>query len=442
MAINYTNLFTMLGKLAKSTNNVRTYFGELDTDLAAIESVYASNSQYALLSAMPATYTGFKSAVLGWCDTIKQKASELLTDRDLVLENLPVGDQSDVNYVLARMIKDMVANTQSIEPCTVTVGSVTRTVTNSNAGTVIVDTTLDGYSQPAQGFAANTAYNGLTTEISEDDSVTLECVKDSENGGTLGSEIFNWIGSPKRPSPFHWQDTGTGNGPQLTVINNLGFFSNLDFETFTSNAPASWTIDAGTAGTHVFDESSDVYRGSHALKFTGNSSIASIQVSQASTLDLNPLRRYTFACYVKGNASISSGTLTIQFEGTGYTAGASEKISLNAATLAATTSYTRKHFHVNMPAVIPSDFKLVVKWTGTPSSHSVKIDGVAFGPMQFVNGVGAVIVAGSEAFLAGDKLAFTVANDDGGVLQTYFRQAFQVQMPSNASPTLSDTLAT
>lgn len=441
MAINYTNLFTLLGKLVKGVNNVKAYYAELDTDRDAIYSVYNAQSKFALVSGLTDEYDGKKQSILSWISAINSRALTTLQDRDMILEQLPLGDSTDITSILREIALDMIDNTESVAKNTVSVSSITKNCVNANAGTIILDTVLDGFNSPANGFSSQRFYADLNSEIALDDSVTMSCVLDSENGGTLDGEIFRWIGKPRRPSPFHWQDTGSGSGPSFAVLNANSLVSNPDFENFSGDSPSSWTIDAGTAGTHIFKETVNVYRGLAALEFLGNASQASIQVSQAVS-GLDPLRRYCFAVWIKGTAGTSSGTLTIQFEGTGYTAGASEKISLSAATLAAMTSYTLKSFHVTIPANVPDDLELVIKWTGTPSAHSVYIDGAAFGPVQYCNGINGVIVAGSEKFLLGDELKFTIATDDGGVFQSWFRDCFSFQIPSDASPSISDSLAT
>ena len=411
------------------------------TDRDAIYSVYNAQSQFALVSGLTPEYDAKKQSIVSWISALNSRALSTLQDRDLILEQLPLGDSNDSTSILREMIIDMIDNSESVDKNVVTVGSVTKNCTNANCGTIILDSVLDGFNPPASGFSAQRFYANWESEISLDDSVTMKCTVDSENSGTLDGEFFRWVGKPRRPSPFHWQDTGSGDGPTFQVLNAVSLLSNGEFESFSGDAPSSWTIDAGTAGSQIFKETVTVYRGDAALEFLGDASTASIQVSQAVS-NLTPLRRYCFAIWLRGTAGTSSGTLTIQFEGTGYTAGATEKISMSAANLAATTSYTLKSFHVTMPSDIPSDLKLVIKWTGTPSAHSVYFDAAVFGPVQYVNGINGVIVAGSEKFLIGDELKFTVGTDDGGAFQSWFRDCFFFQLPSDASPSISDSLAT
>ena len=144
----------------------------------------------------------------------------------------------------------------------------------------------------------------------------------------------------------------------------------------------------------------------------------------------------------KADASISAGTLTVQFEGTGYTAGATEKVVILPGALA--TSWTLASFFVNLPGNIPSDFKLVVKWTGTPDNNkNLYLDDMALGPVTYGGGLGVVVVRGATPFERDDVFTFTVANTEG-VVQKAFRQVFGVQLPSDASAgeTIADSVAT
>ena len=270
--------------------------------------------------------------------------------------------------------------------------------------------------------------------------IFLRCINDSEMSGiSPGQETFAWIGEQVVQAATR---NGSGNGPSIVPLNNQSFLSNLSMDSFSTNTLTGFTIDSGTAGTHVFKDDTNQYEGTACLKLTGDGAQSSIQLSQAFSAGiLNPLKRYAFVCHIKGQSGTSSGTLTIQLEGTGYTAGASEKISLNAATLAGLTSWTRYSFYVNMPLEIPDDLKLVIKWTGTPSAHSVRVDNGAFGTPTYWNGINVLIHKGSGKFLYGDKITFSVTNSEAGIFQTHARNSLKIQWPTDATPTISDTLA-
>ena len=449
MALSYTNLFGIVGEHVERVNEFRSIYTTLDTGESETEADYTTAARNDLLAAIPPAFLNFKTQVLSWISSVNSLATVALTDRNLVLKELPVGGSTDIQTILRALHSQMIVDVQTINASLVTIGAVTKVTANANAGTALTSKVLDGYNPPMSGASANVVYAGLNSELSYNDTVTLKCISDSEagNGGTaVGSEVFQWVGLPVPTyGQFGWESTGSGTRGSIVVLNSFGYFANQDFETFTSNAPGSWTIDSGTAGTHIFQESSSHYRGSSALKFTGDGATATIKISQnpASGQRFQPRQRYALACHVKGEAGTAAGTLTIQFEGTGYTASSSEKIEMNAAALAAQTAWDRENFFINMPAEVPDDMEIVIKVTGTlTTAKSVWIDNLAFGPATYENGVNVVIHAGSAKFLAGDTLTFSITNNDAGVFQTWFRKAFLVQLASSGAPTISDSLAT
>jgi len=445
MAINYTNLFQNIGVFVKACNTLTGLYSTLDTRRSAIITQLNTTSMFQVVNGVYDEWEGYKSSLLSQASSQTGKIYQLLSDRDTIVEQLTAGGSGGFSTIFPLLYADMVTNDKNVTKNTVTVSSVTATVTNANAGTALVDNTLDGVTAPGTGFIACRSYNGTTSQLSVTDTVTLKCINDSETSGiTQGEEIFQWIGKTPRPSPLHWQDTGSGYGPIIRPISTQSstYLSNLDMETFSSNVPGSFTLDNGTAGVHVFQDTSDKYLGASALKFTGDAAQATIKVSQNITLSqLIPLKRYVFLCHVKGQAGTSAGTFTVQFEGTGYTAAASEKIEMNAAALAAATSWTRRSFYITMPLEIPDDMELVIKWTGTPSAHSVRFDNAAFGLPTWNNGVNVAIHQGSAKFLYGDTLVFTLSNDDAGVFQTHARKTLGIQWPIDATPTLDDAWA-
>jgi hypothetical protein len=474
----------------------------------------------------------------------------------------------------------MTAN-ESVTASVVTLGSATTTATTSgrSLGTVATGAVLDGFSSPVSGSIINPYWSGANSQLANtSETMTLICTDDSETGGATAGETesFQLEGNSFNPN-YHWDAAGSGVGPTISPLQGETYLSNTNFEDFTSNAPDNWTVDSGTAGTHIDDgdtteaagsatftfgdtefddvndgtitlidavgtsktytikndysasassqefnagadataaaanfkqivESSDghngtitvvassgqvtmtqatsgkngyttistaasfdntcdvnppdaftgigneVYRGSKSLVFIGDGAQATIQVSQALTeSELDPYRRYCILSQIgkSGLAAIGSGTLTIQLEGTGYTAASSEKIELNAAALAALggtnidyDSYTLQSCYINMPSDIPSDLKLVVKVTGTLTDGArVLIDNMAFGPVTYFGGTHVVLSSGRDKWLAGDKITWTVSNDDAGVIQTFFRKAYGLQLPSSGSPTIAEALA-
>lgn len=414
--------------------------------LDSIESSLNGTSRHDLLDGVPSLFDGFKDAVIAWSDALAGKVDERLIHRVTVLSELPgVGNSTALQDVLVELYRDMIDQAQSIKLNTVTLGSATADSGNTGNGTVMNDKVLDGVSVPFDGGFANLEWKGTNSELCvASETMTLTCISDEDTDGLpAGEEIFLWEGEAQPDTPLGWKTEGSGVSLSIPTLNAHNLISNRNFESWSANVPESWDLDNGTAGTHISQETlaSNVYRGDSAAKFSGDGAEATIQISQTIPLRLlTPNRRYLLTCFVRGSAAIAAGTLTIQFESPsgGYTAGSTEKITMSSSDLSTQTTYGREEFYFTVPNKIPDDLELVVKITGTlTSAKDVWVDSLAFGPVEWGGGLNVAIVAGSIQFVRGDRFTFTVANDDIGAFQEYFRKRHRFQFPSNASPTIT-----
>lgn len=374
-----------------------------------------------------------------------------ITDKTTVLDQLPaLSAGAVISSVLKELFRDMVTNAQTIKKNTVTVSAVTADAGNVGNGTVLLDQLLDAVNAPLSNSASivNERAKGLTSELSVSEPMTLTCVVDSGAGALEGEEIFTWEGRERNAGAFDYNTEGSGTSLNVTSLNSSQIISNKDFESWVTNVPVNWTLDAGVAGTDFIQETNaaDVYRGTYAAKFqqVALGTTAAFQISQpVSQFNLRGGRRYLLAVRVKGQAGIATGALTIHFESPSgdYTAAGSEEITMNAAALAAATTYTLKYFYITMPVIIPADLELVIKIAGIlTASKGVWIDSLAFGPVVYANGINIAIIAGSTPFQSTDRFTFTVTNDKAGVFQEWFRKNYGIQLPSSATPTISDKL--
>lgn len=458
MAMNYdtspNGLFIQLGAIAKQYFLQKTDATDLDTDLAAI-----LNTFEAMTSGAPALMVeGFATSVEAWKaqhtarrDTLATLAETRLQDRVTVLDELGL-TSTEVADILRALIIKMREDTESVDASVVTIGSTTAAGSNTGTGTVLTTAYLDAATSPGSGaagvYAAHPDYNGQLTQLAvTSETMRVVCTSDSfADGETEGDEVFAWSG--RLADVQHgYASEGTGDAGTLTPINGAAanIISNGDFELWEDDEPTSWTIVAGTAATHIVQEATgvDVYHATYSLRFTGDGAATNIEISQpVSPTLLTAGKRYCVACRLKASATIAAGDLLISFEGTGYTAASSEKISIAPGSLP--TAWALQHFFINLPDVIPSDWELVIRWNGTPTNaKSVWIDDLAFGPVTYGGGVGAVVIRGETPFIRDDYFTFTVANNDAGLFQKFFRQVFGVQLPSDAggTETIDDALA-
>lgn len=427
-----------------------------------------------VLSGIPEMFLQFKETVLGWISSLGEKATQRLLNYDTVLAEMALLKSVSIETLLTELYRKMVDDAETLDRSTVTLnpnGAITS-IDGNGDGVLFNNKKLDGYNSPSAGWPiivdyaqdlSNAAgagrlpgehadYAGTDTELGVvSETMTLTCVADSETTGTAeGAESFEWTGEEGSES-YNWEAEGSGSGPQVTVANGSGMLTDGEMENFTvADTPDSWDLDLGTAGTHIFEEDAAHYhRGTSSLKFFGVAAFATHQVSQTIS-GLEPLRRYFIGAWVKtSGAGVAAGALTIQFEGTGYLAGDTEKIDMNTAALTAQVLFTttNRHFFVTMPAIIPSDMELVIKVTGTlTAGESVYIDGVCLAPAVYHGGVALGIMAGNAPFIIGDRTTFTVANNDrltaGGTFQRFFRKFYRLQLPSVAAgETILDSLA-
>lgn len=450
MALDYdgtpNGLFVQLGKVAKHYAAQAVDASDLSTDLDEINGVFE-----AMTSGEPETMVdGFATSVVGWQaehfdrrTTLQGLGLKRLQDRTTVLDEIGA-TSTDQAEILSKLIKQMTNDTESVDRSTVSIGSVTAGGANVGNGTAITTTTLDGATSPGSGvagaYAAHRLYAGLTTELCvPSETMRLTCVADSFSDGTAsGNEQFSWEGRLATNAV-----EGSGLIGTITPVNGeTNLAANGNFEDWTDNLPDTFTLVAGVAGTHIVEESTgaNVFNGLKSVKYVGDGTVNPELSLSVNTL-VTASKRYAVTCRIMADATVAAGDLTIQFEGTGYTAGGSEKITVAHGSLP--TSWTLKNFFVNMPATIPSDFRLVLRWGATPTATKrLWIDDLAIAPVNYGGGLGAIIVRGATPFVRGDVFTFTVANDDAGAFQKFFRQAFGVQLPSAAggAETIDDAL--
>lgn len=458
MSLNYDtspNGFAIqVGKCCKYYNQFSTDAASLDTYSAAILNSFqamTSGSPDIMVEGIATTFAGYKTANVARKAVLKSLALTRLRDQTTVLDE--IGSITDgADEIFQKLIKQMIADSKTFQKNTVTLGSVTAGAGNVGNGTVLTSLLLDGYSSPGAGAAGTypscQSYRGVTSELCvASETMRLAIAADSYSDRTgEGAESVSWVGRlPDVADGVGTEGSGDMGTIQPTHTPGLNVISNADFETFTTtDNPDSWTIYTGTAGTHIVEEptTADVYHGSKAIRFVGDGALASIELRQAispSTLIANKL--YCFTVRLKASATIPAGDLTIQLRGTGYTPGATEKITVAHGSLP--TTYTLKNFFVILPAVIPSDFGLQILWNGTPTAaKTLWIDDISLAPANYGGGVAIAVVRGSTPFVRGDSFSFTVANDNAGVFQTFFRKTFGYQLPSSGAPAIADSLAT
>lgn len=445
MALSYTDLFTRLGILVgpiNATGIQSQIYGQ--TFLADISAIYATSGNPGIIDGLTGDSASIEAATLSFIATYGAYIDACFLDYVTMLSQLiGLGSSTDLQTVLNNFLVQMTTDSQTVLKSTITIGSITAGATNNNTSTagILLTSVLDGVQAPRSNVIAQRAYAGLTSQLTlHSETVKLEVTNDSQaDGVTEGSEEFSVNAGLVLDSNFNWRGQGSGTGDTITCMNGDGTIVNGEFDTFSIvNTPDDWVIGTGTVGTNILQEVNDTVGGGSALKLAGSATIT----QSASQYGLVPLQAYRLACWIKGDATIAAGTLLIDFTGTNYTAASSEKINLDHTALAGLTGYTVKNFLIVMPRLIPVDFTLQISLTSLTAGKAVKIDRLALQPVNYFGGIGINILAGASEYLDGDFFEFALSNDQAGIFQTFFRDFYGMQLPSSASPTISDALVT
>lgn len=358
------------------------------------------------------------SAIRGWVDILDLAARQIIGPEI-------ASSAGSLGKILGDLYTVMRTDSKTVQENRITVGSVTAHGDNVGDGTLFI------YDEDPQLKDDNERIN------SQD--ILAYCRADAVTGGrTAGHELFQLASSLR------------GNGPRVPVKWNEAYgqnrVTNHSFEDWTAATnPDSWTVEDGTGGTHIEEETSTVKFGSSSLQFNGDGAQGTIGVKQAETAmagysatqRLVPNGVYRCNVWINTDGSVSGRTITVEFRGTSYTAGSSEKVEITSSF---PTSWTRYGFWVVIPKDIPSDFALHLEVSGTlGASENVYFDGVTFGKATPWNDVGVQVFIdhGGTDYVAAegerpDQFDVSITNDYASEIQTQLTRLTNTRKPRTA----------
>lgn len=436
------NLFNRKGKMYGSVEDVETYQGT--TLQAAIDGTYGEyNDDGELVDSIYESLERSQSAS-------GQIKSDLFTFANTTLIEMVDDDQPLPSKVtvdaLEELIDQLVSQSETIEE---NVTSVSSAADAGNTGDGVMLTTLVGG-------------DGVTIEYNFDEIIRVDCTSDSQpgRGGTAeGSELWTARGEETTSfTDFNWP-LGSGGATAITTANasvnasDNNFLTNSDFEEFTTNAPDSWTIITGSAGSTV-DDTTTAYKGTTALAFVGDGAeLTKITQQLRNTAtntagDLEPATTYAFELRTRVSTVPAAGVLRVSLrDGTGAAATVGTVVTIDLT--AETTSYASHSITMQTPSSLPDELHMVIELTTALSNtFSVFIDNLAFVPMtQHETGTFIAIFSGAIDWEFDDRFDITSVNDYAGGFQTFFWRnydmpALELQLPSATSggETIPDSL--
>lgn len=225
--------------------------------------------------------------------------------------------------------------------------------------------------------------------------------------------------------------------------------ANGGFEAFSpADTPTSWTIDTGTVGTTLLEETSTKFAGSSALRFSGNGSQLT-SISQVLS-GLSSRTPYAFNIWMRNSTNPAAGALAIDlYDGSGVIndeAGNANSFTVDLTTLG--TTFVAKNFTFRLPEPVPASVRLRIRLTtAITNTHSLYLDSACLQAASelYDQGPWVAAFAGSTPFSLDDTFDIAVTNDRAGKFQEMFERLFSMRskgllLPTTGSNAISDTL--
>lgn len=449
-------LFTRLGKIGLMINAVNAFRGtsgspNVGTMIDAIEAQFASADQD-MVDGLYRIRNSYRTAHGSALQDLRTLAQAILIDMVHDDANLPT---RDLPTAMKELIRQMVANGDSIEKPTVTVASAAG---GSNIGSgQMVCSVKNPY--------------GVVRDYPFAEVIDLECAGDSQQGQTSGREPFSVKGAAAESDSLSWYwPRGSGASASIQSVDatedaGANKLYNSDFTDFTSNTPSHWTVLVGSAGTDIFSAGSSDALGSSgsALKFTGTGGTPLSAVAQTFSdssggtgATLKPNTVYHGGVWMKKSASLAAGVVEfslVDSTPTILTDDATTNLSATFAHGTIATSYGFHSFSFVTPKNLPSTYKFRVRAsTALTSGESVFIDHLSFAEASLVYAGGPYTTVHSHPtkFVLGDTFTLTVANSWATALWAMMLQrmfdmrglGLQVPSVTGAAETVADSLLT
>ena len=445
MAITHATLFARLGRLFDHFASVKAYKDTLDTEIADTTTNF-SGEDYDMIGLLLSNHETRKKDADGIASDLQAAAVKTLIDTTDDNYSIP---KRNVYEALAELIRQMLADSKTVDGNTITVGATSAGSSNVGNGTMVFSEIA-----PVLDRAKNRPGN-LAVQTIKSETVTARCQTDSTNRTVAeGSERFRVYG--QRQEHRFDEDWPRGSGAAITVgaaspRTNGGrgpgknILHNSDFEEFTTNAPDHWTISSGVAGTHIFAAGSGATQ-SNALKFVGDGSTnpkitQTLRTTAGSLGQLNTDKPYTISFLAKYATAAPGVTLRVSVTSDGSTVynsgtiGRSMQHTVTSGSI--TTSYVLYSLKCFTPLSVVKNSIITIDFSGNLANTSeVFIDDLVIAQMHPMGpGLGSVqVIPGATAYRAGDEFTAAITNNYEGAIQKEFDRFFDLQRHGLALP--------
>jgi len=450
MAVDYTKVFTLIGNTVARLNAYFAYLTTFDTDQTNTENLYSAQSVVRLVDGLDSdVYESLRSDIVGWVSKLISRTDLVLLDSELVTNNFQLGTSPGITTILPAIVEDMVLGTKHVKPSVATVGSVTKTTSAYSAycGNLMVGTLLDGVTPAVEGGISFAANAGFTTQMTPDaETLKFVCTSSAQDGATVGSETFDVTGIGPASSAYSVAGEHVGSAGTLVVADNnsVTYGTNLDFSAWADSSlpPDGWTDSFGVdpvnqSYVQTIVAAENLGTPGYAIKTV--EAVKTMQIrTELVTESLIERRGYFLSVMVKKlNGAKTNPTVNITI-----TNGDASTIASLNVTATSTILWTHGYLQFIAPQKVVGPVALYVNVSCNTTISAMAIDNIVIAPCTYIAGVGFAIVRGEQDFVAGDKFQINLSNNNAGKFQTFFRKAYKAQLPTNASPSISDSLVT
>ena len=453
-------LFTRLGALIYMMDQVRAHQANLKTLLANVQAEYSSTDAW-MIDVLSGGIESRIAEAGNILFDVQAAAQKTLIEMCFAEANTSGATNTmirkEITDALVWLIRQMDADTESIDGTTITKSS------------LVVGGSNNGNGKFYYLFEAPNILLGSTADWPNIRTEQLEarCVQDGTNGAiSRGSEIFEIRGQPAYANLDYRFPAGSGTRMMLATtcasIDNgapgQNILFNSDLEDQTSNLPDNWSLVSGTAGTEFLTETTaaNVYRGARSLRLAVTGSTFKIKQQLgafAGTLGrLTPDRPYLITVAIK-KSTTATGTLRLSVQDASNNIIDGGNFFLSQSIAATTTSFAQYSATLRSPRVVPSELYFVIETTSAIATDSVYIDEITFSEMTPIapGGPAIAIVAGSSDWAADDFARYNFTNDGDAYTLGKFARGFDrlfdlygtgLSMPANylGTETISDSL--
>ncbi len=438
-----TGIFARLGKIFGVWDRTSSFQSDI-VDNASKSFQEAINEYVNTLGATSNTDLEMATSLLSGMDGLRNGIGQPIWDRlrdtarrtliEMMHADTPLPAKT-VREALKELRDQMDAGSKTLDGTTITIGSTSKST--SDTGDVIINVTPD-----KREHSKITQYPTVRSE-----TIVFRCIQDSSSRGVVpGGERFRMEGEqPFEASDHRWpggsgvrnnlnsvsDNLNDGRGPMTNILRNS------NFEHWSSNTPKAWSIPTGSAGTHVYQESSTGARGSNCLKMASDGSTL-IRVHQqldrlqgsAGTLPVEAVTAISCLARKSGTTS-SAGSLRIGFaeSDASIVSGSTFNTAHGSISSSAWTHLTHSFRLGGTALATPKEMYFMLQQsTAFTNGTNLFIDGLVVCNMYrtAAGGISCAIVPGSVDFKVGDTLTVQITNNGEGTIESMMDRFFNL----------------